>query len=126
MSETSNEIRTLWQLVRKYLKLQLENFRLVSTEKSAILISSGVVALIIGFLLAVALLFFSVGLVFLLAKVLPVFWCFIIIGLIYAILGAIVFVMRNTLITNPIARFLSRLFLDDPSKDDGNTTNLHN
>jgi hypothetical protein len=125
MSETSDEIRTLWQLVRKYLKLQLENFRLVSTEKSAILISSGVVALIIGFLLAVALLFFSVGLVFLLAKVLPVFWCFIIIGLIYVVLGVIVFVMRNALITNPIARFLSRLFLDDPSKD-GNTTNLHN
>jgi hypothetical protein len=125
MSETSEEIRTLWQLVRKYLKLQLENFRLVSTEKTAILISSGVVALIIGFLLAVALLFFSVGLVFLLAKVLPVFWCFIIIGMIYVILGVIVFAVRNTLITDPIARFLSRLFLDAPNKN-SNTTTSHN
>jgi hypothetical protein len=125
MSETSEEIRTLWQLVRKYLKLQLENFRLVSTEKTAILISSGVVALIIGFLLAVALLFFSVGLVFLLAKVLPVFWCFIIIGMIYVILGVIVFAVRNTLITDSIARFLSRLFLDAPNKN-SNTTTSHN
>jgi hypothetical protein len=125
MSETSKEIRTLWQLVRKYLKLQLENFRLVSTEKTAILISSGVVALIIGFLLAVALLFFSVGLVFLLAKVLPVFWCFTIIGMIYVILGVIVFAVRNTLITDPIARFLSRLFLDAPNKN-SNTTTSHN
>ena len=115
MSEKSDEMRSVWKAVLTYLKLQIENIRLVSTEKSAILLSTGVVAAILGIMLAFALFFISIGLV--LATALPIFWCFMIMGGIYILLGVTLYLMRTTLITDPIARFLSRLLLDEPDAD---------
>ncbi len=120
MSERSDEMRSVWKAILTYLKLQIENIRLVSTEKSAILMSTAVVAAILGILLAFALFFISIGLVLLLATVLPVFWCFMIMGGIYILVGVGVYLMRTTLVTDPIARFLSRLFLDEPAADKNN------
>ena len=117
MSEKSDEMRSVWKVVLTYLKLQIENIRLVSTEKSAILLSTGVVAAILGIMLAFALFFISIGLVLLLATALPIFWCFMIMGGIYILLGVTRYLMRTTLITDPIARFLSRLLLDEPDAD---------
>lgn len=117
MSEKSDEMRSVWKAVLTYLKLQIENIRLVSTEKSAILLSTGVVAAILGIMLAFALFFISIGLVLLLATALPIFWCFMIMGGIYILLGVTLYLMRTTFITDPIARFLSRLLLDEPDAD---------
>lgn len=114
MSEKSDDMRSMWRSVLSYIKLQVENLRLLSTEKSAILMSTCVVAAVLGILAAFAFFFISIGLVFLLATVLPVFWCFMIMGGIYVLLGVVVYLLRTPLVTDPIARWLSRLFLDNP------------
>ena len=90
MSEKSDDMRSMWRSVLSYIKLQVENLRLLSTEKSAILMSTCVVAAVLGILAAFAFFFISIGLVFLLATVLPVFWCFMIMGGIYLLLGVVV------------------------------------
>ncbi len=117
-------MRSVWKAMLTYLKLQIENLKLVSTEKSAILMSTCVVAVVFGILMAFALLFISIGLVLLLATALPVFWCFIIMGGVYIVAGIIVYFMRTTLVTNPIARFLSRLFLDEPNAENDNKNTI--
>lgn len=124
MSEKTEEMRSVWKAMLTYLKLQIENLKLVSTEKSAILMSTCVVAAVFGILMAFALLFISIGLVLLLATALPVFWCFMIMGGVYILAGIIVYLMRTTLVTDPIARFLSRLFLDEPDTENNHKTTL--
>lgn len=120
MSEKNDIVQSAWRDLLTYLKLRLENLKLVSTEKSAILMSTCVVALVLGIMLAFALLFISIGLVLLLATAIPVFWCFMIMGAVYILLAVVVYCCRTSLVTDPIARFMSRLLLDRPDNDNTN------
>lgn len=125
MSESTDKVQSAWRDLLAYLKLRLENLKLVSTEKSAILMSTCVVAAIIAVMLAFALLFLSIGLVLLLATTMPVFWCFMIMGGFYVALALVVYCCRTSLITDPIARFMSRLLLDRPDSDTNANPNNH-
>lgn len=114
MSENNANLQAVWRRVREIGSLYLENLRLTSTEKATILISNAVVAMIMGVFLAAATLFISFGLMELVAQVLPKFWSLMIVGAFYILLALGIFMLRKPLIMNPIARFLSRLFLDPP------------
>lgn len=122
MSDNSDIVQSAWRDLLAYLKLRLENLKLVSTEKSAILMSACVVAAVLGIMLAFALLFISIGLVLLLATAIPGFWCFMIMGAVYVVLALVVYCCRQTLVTDPIARFMSRLLLDHPDAEDHAST----
>lgn len=128
MIPQSDELRLTWRTLRKYIRLQIEHARIVSTEKSAMLLSTGVLLAALAVFGACAMLFISIGLVFLLATVMPLFWCFMIMGGVYILLGVVLFLVRRRLIEDPIARFLSRLFLDNPLKeaDEAETSHTEN
>lgn len=114
MSERNDDLKVSWANVREWGKLYFENLRLLSIEKATVLFSQGIMGVLLVILCACAFFFISIALVLILAQVLPVMWCFLIMGGVYLLLGLAVYIFRKPLLTDPIARFLSRLFLENP------------
>lgn len=115
MGDKNEELKTTLANAIRLARLYAENLKLISTEKTTVLLSSGVLAVVLLILAACALFFCSIAVVYLLASVLPIAWCFLIVGGFYILLGVVAVLLRTTLFVNPIARFLSRLFLTPPT-----------
>ncbi len=114
---SNEELKATWKSTVEFLKLYVENFRLLSTEKMTILMSKGALAGIVAMLALIAFFFISMGLVYLLGEVLPIMWAFIIMGGLYILLAILALLFRRQLFVDPIARFLSKLFLDAPESE---------
>ena len=122
MTSGNDEFGYSWKNIKAYGQLLVENMRLASTEKLTILLSSTALAGIIGLILMIAFFFISAALVLLLARIMPFMWSFLLMGGIYILLGLMVLVFRKKLLIDPIARFLSRLFLEAPTQNPTITT----
>lgn len=122
MTSGNDEFGYSWKNIRAYGQLLVENLRLASTEKLTILLSTTALAGLIGLIAVIAFFFISVTLVLLLARIMPFMWSFLFMGGVYILLGLLVFMFRKKLLTDPIARFISRLFLDAPAQTPGNTS----
>jgi len=112
-----NEFIQSWRQLKEWGRLYVENIKLLSIEKMTILLSYGVMGALLIFFGAFALLFISVAIVLVLAQVIPLMWCFLIMGGIYLLLGVVMFLSRRSLFLDPIARFLSKLFLEHPDSN---------
>jgi hypothetical protein len=117
MAEQKNEFIQSWRQLKEWGRLYIENIKLLSIEKMTILLSYGVMGALLIFFGAFALLFISVAIVLVLAQVIPLMWCFLIMGGIYLLLGVVMFLSRRSLFLDPIARFLSKLFLEHPDSN---------
>lgn len=117
--ENNNEmsISKLWKDFRKFLELELDYVKLTATEKLTIILSSIAVVSLIIILGGLVLFYLSFALTYLLGS-----WfgnmaiSFLVIGGLLLILLCILYVMRKRLILDPIAKFISKLFLDPPKK----------
>lgn len=112
MGEQNDELRRTLANAKEWGKLYVENLKLLSIEKTTVLLSHGAMAVLLLLLGVCAFFFISIALVLLLAQVLPVMWCFLIMGGVYLLLAGVALLLRKSLFIDPIARFLSRLFLD--------------
>lgn len=112
MSEQKDDLRKTLENAKEWGKLYVENLKLLSIEKTTVLLSHGAMAVLMLLLGVCAFFFISIALVLLLAQVLPEMWCFLIMGGVYIVLAVVALIMRKSLFIDPIARFLSRLFLD--------------
>ena len=112
-TETEASVRqvlsTLWSIARG----TLYNVRLSAAERLTLLMSAIALGGIATILVTAVLLFVSIGAARLLASLTPHGAYFIVAGF-YALLLIVIVSMRRKLITDPIARLVSRLILDDP------------
>lgn len=106
------EIRSLFDQSKTWLKLEVEYFKLTAAEKITLLVGS----LIIGF---VALLLGAIVLIMLSFALAEVFKLFMNSALAYlstagaiCILLGLFFIFRRPLLMNPIARLITRVFFD--------------
>ncbi|MDE6793686.1 MAG: phage holin family protein [Muribaculaceae bacterium] len=120
-AKLTDDIKDIFQQGFNWAKLEIEYVKLTTAEKLVVLLST----IIIGAIMAVLLL--PVFIMFLFALV-GVFKLFMAPPLAYLTVGGVVlliifaiFLMRKPLIINPVARFITKLFLDkntrNPSKD---------
>lgn len=120
-AKLTDDIKDIFQQGFNWAKLEIEYVKLTTAEKLVVLLST----IIIGAIMAVLLL--PVFIMFLFALV-GVFRLFMAPPLAYLTVGGVVlliifaiFLMRKPLIINPVARFITKLFLDkntrNPSKD---------
>ena len=121
MGEQNDDLRKTLANAKEWGKLYIENLKLLSIEKTTVLLSHGAMAVLLLLLGVCAFFFISIALVLLLAQVLPEMWCFLIMGGVYLVIAVIAMIFRKPLFIDPIARFLSRLFLD-PLPHHNNTT----
>ena len=99
--------------VRKYIDLNIDYLKVAGTEKLAIILSSIAVVAAVMIQGGIALFYISFSGVYLIeAWVGSESLAYLIVGIIMLILLLIVYAFRMKLIVNPIARFVSKLFLD--------------
>ncbi len=100
---------------RHLLRLYCDNGRMALAEKMTRLMS--VVAMFfIGLILSVCVLIFvTLGVGRVLTEHIPDYWSFFIMGGFYLLLIACLIIFRKPLLTDPLARFLSSLFVAPPN-----------
>lgn len=98
--------------LKKYLTLQVDYSKLTVVEKMAVLFSAASVAIIVC-LLAICILFYlSMALVQYLSDVMGCSWgANLIVAALYVLLLLAVIAFKKQLIVDPVAKFLSKLFL---------------
>ena len=105
--------KELFAEIKKYVTLQVDYTKYTVTEKMVVLLSATATALILGALGFGVLFYLSIALADYLTEVLNCQWgAHAIVAGIYALLLVFVVIMRKPMIVDPIARFLSKLFLN--------------
>lgn len=123
MSQPSS-IDTLLETLKHYLHLRVEQVKYLGTEKLSIILAASVFLVVAILLAVIAVCYFSVALLHLLQSCVGLVWASVIMGVAMLLLLGLVYLMRRRWILNPIARFLSRVLLED--KDDDDTDNSKN
>ncbi len=108
-----NQYLKLWEEFKKYLRLQIDYTRLSAVEKLSLLVSAATVVMIFALLCACTLFYLSFALACALKQWLQIEWiAYLIVGVLFAILLLMTYLLRKQLIINPVTRYLTRLFLD--------------
>lgn len=113
MAETTSQLQSLWTEIKEIVKLNVDYARLTAAEKATVLLSTMAIALLAFVAVSSVLFFISLGLVMLLAKSTGIFGACMIMAGIYAVILTVAIVLRKQLLIDPIARFVSRLFLNN-------------
>lgn len=102
----------LYRLLRALVVLKIEKVQLSLSERLTLLCGTLAIAFI-GLLFGVAVIvFLSLALVEFLSTYMAIYWCFMIVAGGIVALFAAVYALRDRLIFNPLARFLSRLICE--------------
>lgn len=97
--------------------LYFEKARLKTTEKITILLSTIAFSAVIMALGIVCLVFVSIGIGHLLATSIAPHLAYLIVAAFYLILFICVVALRRRLFVDPIARFMSRLLVEEPEEE---------
>ena len=111
MPEIRDQISSIWLEIKETLKLNCDYAKLTATEKLTVLLSMIGLALVCFALASIIIFLISLGLMLLLAKSTGLFGACMIMAGIYAMILAAAILLRRQLIIDPIARFISHLFL---------------
>ncbi|MGN0214294.1 MAG: phage holin family protein [Muribaculaceae bacterium] len=104
--------KELFAEIKKYVTLQVDYTKYTVAEKMVVLLSAMATAFVLGALGFGVLFYLSIALADYLAIMLNCYWgAHVIVACLYGLLLWGVVIMRKQLIVNPIARFLSKLFL---------------
>ncbi len=113
MAEQQNSYKRLWEQVRNYISLTVEDTKLTVAEKFTVFVTAAAIS-IVALLFGVIILFFvSVALAHLLEPAVGAFWSYLIVAGGYLVILLLLVLLRRPLISNPVARFITRLFFKD-------------
>ena len=99
--------------IKKYLSVEADYIKLTATEKLTVLLSSIAVVSVVFVFACLALLYLSFALIFAVESWLgSIVGAFCIVGAAMALLALLAVKMKRQLIVDPIARFLSKLFIE--------------
>lgn len=112
MTEKENNFVEIFRLAKEYAGLRMESLTFTVCQKLTRLM--GMMALVIGGVVtsAIVIAFAGVALANYLAYFMPVFCGYLIVAGIALLVFMVIYWLRRVLILDPLARFLSRLFLD--------------
>lgn len=109
---STDAYRRIYDETRRLVNLEVENARLVLTEKLTLLFGR-VTLVAVSFVLAVCvLIFLSMSISDLLLERFTPWVTYLIVAVFYALLVTIVALFRRQLIIDPIARYISKVILD--------------
>ena len=99
--------------IKKYVSVEADYIKLTATEKLTVLLSSIAVVSVVFVFACLALLYLSFALIFAVESWLgSIVGAFCIVGAVMALLTLLTVKMKHQLIVDPIARFLSKLFIE--------------
>lgn len=115
MQESDNSYQKIFSEVKRLGALQLENGKLLLTEKLTLLTAKVTLTAVVFVMTTAAMIFASIAVAYILLKYLSPTVTYSIVGAFYVIVAVIAVVFRKQLIIDPIARYISRVILDPPS-----------
>ena len=99
--------------IKKYLSVEADYIKLTATEKLTVLLSSIAVVSVVFVFACLALLYLSFALIFAVESWLgSIVGAFCIVGAVMALLALLAVKMKRQLIVDPIARCLSKFFIE--------------
>lgn len=110
---TDDNYQYIWDLLKRLFHLKTENFKLILSHKLTIFLGTTALAMIGLILGGLVIAFLSLALARFLSDFMPLYCGYLIAGGVLVVLFIIVFAARRTLIMNPLARFISRLFFEN-------------
>ncbi len=111
-----DRMRSARHSLRRLATLYVENAKITTAEKLTMFCTAATVGVICLVLALFALAFVTVALIELLALAIPVWASYLIFAGIYAVMILTLILLREPLIMNPIARFMSKLLLEPESE----------
>ncbi len=114
-SDSDSTYARLYQEVKRLANLEIENARLLITEKLTLLLGRVTLVAVSFVMCTCALIFLSMSLSDWLLCNLEPCWTYLIVGGLYILLAIVCFLLRRQLIIDPIARYISRVILDPPA-----------
>jgi hypothetical protein len=115
VNEEESAYAKLYGEVKRLCGLEVENARLLLTEKLTLLLGRISLVAVSFVVSAAALVFLSMSVADFLLRGLAPCWTYLIIGGFYVMIIVIVACFRRRLIIDPIARYISRVILDPPA-----------
>lgn len=112
-----NNLQQLIENVKRLITLHLDYARLTATEKLTIILSTMAIYAVVVVFATLSLVFITLGIGHLLATTIAPHFAYLIMAGFYIIALVVLFLLRKQLFVNPIARFLSKLFVNPPEKD---------
>ena len=112
MALNDGTYKTLFSELKKYLSLKADYYKLTGVEKLSLLLSAIAVALIATVLVLIALFYLTSALQSYIGQMIGIPLSYVIIAVVYIVLGVLVVVFKKSLIVNPICRLVSKIFLD--------------
>ena len=112
----TDELKELLTQSINWAKLEVEYLKLTAAEKLIILVSMMVISIVVLLLLLPAILMFLFALAQVFINFMPVAVAYVCVGGIVLVFLALLFVFRKSLVINPVAKFISKVLLDQPDK----------
>lgn len=114
--KTEPKKTTIVDSIRQLASLYIENAKLTTAEKITMLFSGIALVCAMMFLALIAMIFIAIGITSLLESYIAPFWSYFIIAGVFIIALVVLYFFREHIIENPIARFISKIVLNPPSK----------
>lgn len=106
------QISSFYEAIKKLGALYVENAKLTVAEKTTMLLSAVAIFMIYMLLGLAMLVFLIIGIANLLESVIAPFWSYLIVAGVFAVMILVLYFFRIQLIYNPVARFISKLFIN--------------
>lgn len=124
MQDPENSYHKIFSEVRRLCNLQIENGKLMLTEKLTLLVAKITLTAVVFVMATAAMIFVSIAVAHLLLRSMSPVATYAIVGAFYVIIAIIAMIFRRQLIVDPIARYISRVILDPPAcKEDHGAQN---
>lgn len=117
-AEEESGYTRLYRQTKRLLNLEVENIRLLLTEKLTLLLGRIALVAVVFVVCTTALIFLSMSVADFLLRGLAPCWTYLIIGGFYVMIAIAVTCFKRRLIVDPIARYISRVILDPPAHTD--------
>ena len=120
MEDTFAKAEDLAEHVKEYINNRMDAVKLNAAEKSSKLAATVIASVVVAMFFITFLFFASTALAFVFSKLTGELWLgFLIVGGIYLLLGAVVWLLRDRILQLPIMNaLLQQLFTDDEDEED--------
>lgn len=108
----TNDIKDIYRQGVNWLKLETEYVKLTVAEKATVLMSTVVLIAIMLLLATILIALLSLALVGVFELWMQIGLAYLCAGGVVVLLGLVVYLLRKPLLINPIARFVTRLILE--------------
>lgn len=114
--KVGDEMKTVVSDLKEWLTMEVEYLKLTASEKISILVSTLTLIIVLFIVFMVVLIVLAFALVDLFSLMMPHALACVTVGGILTLLIGVLYLLRNSLIVNPITRLITRLFLTPKKK----------